>query len=195
MSESMIVRTVRFDPALDDAIIATADDLGLEVNDFIVKVLAEKTLDRVRMTDPREALRLTREIEIKTAAATLARRLVPGQTTPERSDLTLQVFRAIGADPALKRVYDGAIEEPEPAPEGALPERAGPDGEGDDGEGAPIKDRINKAIGATVRKAAGARPLMRGGKPVKMRVRGEGELIASYTVLVLPSKADGESAE
>ena len=36
---------------------------------------------------------------------------------------------------------------------------------------------------ATVCKPVGARSLMRGGKPVKMRVRGEGELIASYKLV------------
>lgn len=162
MSTAPLVQiTLRIETAVSHALARQAAGAHQETADYAADLLAGAVMGTLEQDDPDEARRLQAELEVKTRAIAIARDLLRGGFDP---NVTLKVFKRIKADETLRDLYERAI--------GKRP--------GNDRRN-PIKARINRNLGSTIKTAVGAVPHTVDGNVVKVQVTDE--FILSYTQL------------
>jgi hypothetical protein len=152
--------SVRLHEAALEALVEMAAAAGLEAADYAQTILLRHVEPAIKRRNL--AAILLAEAEIKLKASELARRLSP----PRKFDphVTLKVFQAIRQDADLRALYLAAIG----------------GGEGFE-RGNPLKARVNRAIGSTVKAALGASSTDADGRTTKVEITGE--FCFSYTLL------------
>lgn len=160
---SLVPLGLRLKPAVARALERLASGAGQDVADYAATVLSEHAAPAI---DDAEALKQIRaEVDLKRAAAELARRLSPpGRFNP---DVTLAVFRAIRTDERLATLYRAAI------------------GSGDGFErNNPAKARINRIVGGICKAVADGSS--KGPDGAVAMVQVSGEFCFTYTRLHPP---------
>jgi len=151
--------TIRVEPVVHKALEKVAGQRGQEPADYAADVLTQHFLTDL---DEATADRLRAELDLKKAVIERARELSPKSDFDP--DVTLKVFQWIKADPELRSLYERAI--------GGRP---------GDARGNHIKARVNRTLGATIKRAVDAASQTMDGGPAKVQVSGE--FIFSYTML------------
>ena len=139
--------TLRVEPVVHKALEKVAGQRGQEPADYAADILTQHLLVPL---DEATADRLRAELDVKKAVIERARELSPKSAFDP--DVTLKVFQWIKADPELKSLYERAI--------GGRP--------GDE-RGNPIKARVNRTLGATIKRAVDAASQTIDGGPAKIR--------------------------
>lgn len=162
MSDKLIATTIRLEAIVATTLSRMASTAGQEPADYMAGILTRHAIDTLGEGDPRSAERLRAEMELKDLAIREAqKRVMENGFDPS---VTLHVFQAIRSNDTLRQLYLKAI--------------GGGSGEE---RGNPIKARINRSLGASIKTAVGAEPQMIEGNPVKVQVSNE--FIFSYTLL------------
>lgn len=160
--------TILLDGMVGTELEAEASDLGLEPHDHMSGILTAHVLPRLKKKVPDLAERLEAAARVKAEASRISRDIAREQGI--QPDHTLRVFQAIRRQPELTREYLRAT--------GC---------ETGFEAGNALKHRLNLAIGAISKRAAGAEVRKDDkGQPEKIRnIRGE--FCGSVTVLKSPS--------
>jgi hypothetical protein len=173
-SSNLVQMTVRLQPEVAEALYALAKREGQESADYASDIILRHVLPAIEQANQPASQRLGAEVELKTKAIALARRLSPSDAFDP--SVTLKVFQAIRTDDDLRQLYVLAINDRPPG----LPTRKPND------RGNPIKARINRTLGAAIKTAVDGAPKTVDGNPVKVQVSNE--FIFSYTLLDPPSE-------
>lgn len=171
MDDVTLQKTIRLPLAVAVAVVREAKECGFEEADYLAHLIAQAVTPTLHNINPDAAKQVEAEAAIKVKAIDLARQLCPaGAPAAAFADVTLRVFQRIRTDPALQSIYLQAI--------GNRP--------GDE-RGNPLKARLNRTLGASIKTAVDGRPQKVGGNPVKIQVSGE--YIFSFTPLEPSSDA------